>query len=66
MKDLDPPETKETYDRLVAGGISDQEARWLIGCVVSSEIFDVLKQQQPFDHARFVKALNRLPTLPWE
>lgn len=66
MKDLDPPETKETYDRLIADGISDQEARRLIGCVVSSEIFDVLKQQQPFDHARFVKALKKLPKLPWE
>ncbi|MFH1128947.1 MAG: hypothetical protein V1699_06025 [Candidatus Omnitrophota bacterium] len=66
LKDLDPPETKETYNRLVAGGISEQEARRLIGCVVSSEIFDVLKQQQPFDHSRFVKALNKLPKLPWE
>lgn len=66
LKALDPPETKQTYDRLVASGISDQEARRLIGCVVSSEIFDVLRQQQAFDHARFVKALNRLPTLPWE
>jgi hypothetical protein len=66
LKDLDPPETKETYDRLIADGISDQEARRLIGCVVSSEIFDVLKQQQPFDHARFVKALKKLPKLPWE
>ena len=66
QKDLDPPETKQTYDRLIADGISDQEARRLIGCIVSSEIFDVLKQQQPFDHARFVKALNKLPKLPWE
>ncbi|OIO33923.1 MAG: hypothetical protein COZ37_04630 [bacterium (Candidatus Ratteibacteria) CG_4_10_14_3_um_filter_41_18] len=66
LKSLDPPETKQTYDRLVADGISDQEARRLIGCVVSSEIFDVLKQQQPFDHDRFVKALNKLPKLPWE
>ena len=66
LKDLDPPETKETYDRLVADGISDQEARRLIGCVVSSEIFDVLKKQQPFDHTRFVNALNKLPKLPWE
>ena len=66
LQNLDPPETKQTYDRLVASGISDQEARRLIGCVVSSEIFDVLKQQLPFDHARFVKALNRLPKLPWE
>lgn len=66
LKSLDPPETKQTYERLVADGISDQEARRLIGCVVSSEIFDVLKQQQPFDCARFVKALNKLPKLPWE
>ena len=66
LENLDPPETKQTYDRLVASGISDQEARQLIGCVVSSEIFDVLKQQQTFDHARFVKALNKLPKLPWE
>lgn len=66
LRDLDPPETKQTYDRLVADGISDHEARRLIGCVVSSEIFDVLEQQQPFDHARFVKALNKLPKLPWE
>ena len=66
LESLDPPETKQTYDRLVAGGISGQEARQLIGCVISSEIFDVLKQRQPFDHARFVKALNKLPKLPWE
>jgi len=66
LENLDPPETKQTYDRLVAGGIPGQEARRLIGFVVSSEIFDVLKQQQPFDHDRFVKALNRLPTLPWK
>ncbi|MBL7132039.1 MAG: hypothetical protein ISS45_11690 [Candidatus Omnitrophica bacterium] len=66
LESLDPPETKQTYDRLIADGISDQEARRLIGCVVSSEIFDVLKQQQPFDNSRFVKALNKLPKLPWE
>lgn len=66
LESLDPPETKQTYDRLIADGISDQEARRLIGCVVSSEIFDVLKQRQPFDHARFVNALNKLPKLPWE
>ncbi len=66
LESLDPPETKQTYDRLVASGISDQEARRLIGCVVSSEFFDVLKHQQPFDHARFIKALNKLPKLPWE
>ena len=66
LKNLDPPETKQTYERLLASGISDQDARRLIGCVVSSEIFNVLKQEQPFDRARFVKALNKLPKLPGE
>lgn len=66
LKNLDPPETKQTYDRLIADGISDQEARQLIGCVVSCEIFDVLKQQRVFNRDRFVKALNKLPKLPWD
>ena len=64
LKNLNPPETKQTYDRLIAGGISDQEARRLIACVVSSEIFDVLKKKQMFNRDRFVKALNELPKIP--
>jgi len=66
LRDLNPPETKQTYDRLRGQGHSDPEARQLIGCVVSAEIFDVLKQQQPFDKVRFIKALNNLPRMPWE
>jgi hypothetical protein len=27
---------------------------------------DIQKSQQPFDHGRYVKALNRLPELPWD
>jgi len=42
------------------------EAKRLIACVVSAEIFDVLKQQQPFNLERFVKALDKLPAMPWE
>jgi len=33
---------------------------------VTSEIFDVLKNRQPYDEARYLAALCRLPTLPWE
>jgi hypothetical protein len=62
----DPPETKETYERLVREGHSKEEAKRLIGCVVSTEIFDVLKSKQPFNLSRFVAALNRLPAMPWD
>lgn len=66
IRDGNPPETQQTYERLIADGYSDKETRNLIGCVVSSEIFDILKKQKPYDHNRFVAALKRLPTLPWE
>jgi hypothetical protein len=62
----DPPETRQTFDRLISEGYSEVEAKRLIGCVVSSEIFDVLKKQEPFNAERFAKALNGLPKLPWD
>ena len=64
LRDLDPPETKETFDRLVEDGYSSEQARTLIGFVVSSEIFDILKNMEPYNHQRFVEALRRLPELP--
>lgn len=66
LRDGKPPETKQTYDRLVAEGYAPDEARRLIGTVVASEIFEVLKRKQPYDQARFVAALRRLPKLSWE
>ncbi len=62
----DPPETRQTFNRLISEGYSEVEAKRLIGCVVSSEIFDVLKKQEPFNLERFAKALNELPKLPWD
>ena len=66
LRDNSPPETKVTYDRLLAKGYSDQESRELMGAAVSVEIYDVLKSNKPFDEARYIKALRRLPKLPWE
>ena len=62
----DPPETKQTLDRLISEGYSREEAKELIGCVVSSEIFNILKEQEEFNLERFVGALRNLPKLPWE
>ncbi len=62
----EPPETSETLARLVAQGRSRDEAMELLASVVCSEIFDVLKTNQPYDEARFVEGLRALPRLPWE
>jgi hypothetical protein len=66
ISDNDPPQTRQTYERLLASGLDETEARRLIGCVVVSEIFDMLKKGETFKPERFVAALVRLPKLPWE
>lgn len=66
VKANDPPETKQTLDRLLSEGHCEEEAKRLIACIVSSEIFDILKKQEEFNLERFVSTLNALPKLPWE
>jgi len=64
LREGTPPETRQTLARLTAAGHSTEDARRLIAGAVTSEIFDVLKNHQPYDEARYVAALHRLPTLP--
>jgi hypothetical protein len=53
-------------NRLDKAFIDEKEAKRLIACVVSAEIFDVLKKNEPFNLDRFIKCLNKLPAMPWE
>ena len=62
----DPPETNQTYDRLVAEGISDEDARIYIAQAVCVEVWDCLQNHNSFKLERFVKNLNRLPEEPEE
>jgi hypothetical protein len=66
LRNNDPPQTKQTFKRLIEAGHSEKDAKRLIACVVSAEIFDVLKRNEPFNLDRFVKGLNKLPAMPWE
>jgi hypothetical protein len=66
LRNNDPPQTGQTFKRLIQAGHSKKEAKRLIGCVVSAEIFDVLKKNEPFNLDRFIKCLNKLPAMPWE
>jgi len=66
LRDNTPPETRQTLERLVAEGQTLENARRLIGCVVSTGIYDVVTQHRPFDQTAYVAALQRLPILPWD
>lgn len=65
LRNNDPPQTRQTFRRLVEAGYPEEEAKRLIACVVSAEIFDILKKNEPFNLDRFAKALNKLPKMPW-
>jgi hypothetical protein len=64
LREGNPPETRQTYARLVESGYSEKDARHLIGQVVLSEIFNVMKRKEHYDEARYIEALKRLPLLP--
>ena len=66
MKENDPPEIKQAFVRLQKEGFSEEETLKLIGYVVASEVFTVLKENRPYDNAKYVSALNALPKLPWD
>jgi len=57
----DSPETKQTFDRLLREGYSEDDTMKLIGRAVATEIYEVFKNKTPFDEERYVKALKELP-----
>ena len=64
LRNDDPPETRKTFDRLKQEGHSDEKAKELIAAAIAAETFWILKENQPFNHDRFIDMLNRLPELP--
>jgi hypothetical protein len=66
IRENDPPETRQTFERLKSEGYSADEARRLISTVVTVEIFHVTRDRQPFNNNRFVWNLKHLPREPWD
>lgn len=64
LRDHNPPQTRQTFDRLVAAGHTPEGARQLLAHVVIREIFTVMARGEIYNEARFVAALERLPHLP--
>jgi uncharacterized hydantoinase/oxoprolinase family protein len=65
IENNDPPETKQTYDRLMKEIKNHDEVMEYLGVVMRSEILDILKSKKPFDRKRYVERLNRLPDVSW-
>lgn len=61
LRDNNPPETKKTYERLIAKGVSEADAKLLIGSAIAFESFTIVETGTPFNKERFVRHLDMLP-----
>ena len=66
LRDGDPPETRETLERLIDEGVSEEDARLLLGQAVTVEVYCIWKEKTPFNRERFVRNLRNLPAQPYE
>ncbi|HMQ61922.1 MAG TPA: DUF1841 family protein [Flavilitoribacter sp.] len=60
----DPAETRLTLERLEQAGYSLQDSKKLISACVATAIAETLRNDEPFDEAKYIENLNRLPDLP--
>ena len=61
IKINNPTCTKETLERLMNRGFSEEESKELIGKILLEEMYDLLKTQVPFNEERYAKKLSMLP-----
>lgn len=66
MRAGDPPEARESYERLLAEGYSEEEVMKYLGSVVATEIFEVLEKGRSYNHENYIKSLKALPDLSSE
>lgn len=56
----DPAQTGETLEALMRAGYTRHEAIHAIGRVLTQELFEVMRDQRPFNKPRYVEALRDL------
>ena len=59
-----PPQTKETFGRLIAAGFAEEDAWRLLSAVLAGELAALVREGRPFSLGAYVKALKALPDLP--
>ena len=66
LRDNNSPETRHTFSRIRAEGISEKDAKLLIASVIAVETYETMKSGTPFNNDRFVRNLKRLPNQSFE
>jgi len=66
LAENNPPETKQTLERLIKSGETRENAIRYIACALSVEVFGAIKHNEPYNQERYINNLNALPELPWD
>jgi hypothetical protein len=61
LRDDNPPETRVTLERLIAGGRTREQAVERIADVVEAEVVAVLRSGRPYDESSYLAGLRALP-----
>lgn len=59
----DPPETKQTYFRLLGEGFSEKDVYSYLAQALSYEMYAMMKNGRKYNHANYAKLISRLPHL---
>ena len=60
IKNNDPPEARETLNRLIAAGYSREKAKERIASVVITHIYDIMHDSKQFDAEKYKRDLLEL------
>lgn len=63
IKENNPPETKQTYERLLSENISKENVYIYLGQALVSELYAMMKEKRLYDRGNYAKLLARLPNL---
>lgn len=60
LREGDPPEAQQTYERLLAAGYAPVRVKEMIGSALVGEIWTILHEQKYFDRERYAALLDQL------
>lgn len=60
LRDNDPPEARETLDRLMAQGDSEEEAKRKIGTVLVTHIYNIMANNADYDNEIYRSELKEI------
>ena len=61
-----PKETRQAFERLKKLGYSDEDSKKLIAQCIAVEIYNAFKYKKPYNEAKYIKNLKKLPEEPFD